>query len=86
VDCIFGIAINEQLGDSIIVTVIATGFDDAPEKAGGKKRRSQHTAAEPQLFTKPTIQTPGNPGVVTSVEDGNAAGQDDQIPNFFFNR
>lgn len=83
VDCIFGIAINEQLGDSIIVTVIATGFDDAPEKAGGKKRRSQHTAAEPQLFTKPTIQ---NPGVVTSVEDGNAAGQDDQIPNFFFNR
>lgn len=87
VDCIFGIAINEQLGDSIIVTVIATGFDDTPEKPGSKKRRSQHSAAaDAQLFTKPTIQTPGNPGVVTSVEDGNAAGQDDQIPNFFFNR
>lgn len=27
VDIIFGIAINESLGDSIIVTVIATGFD-----------------------------------------------------------
>ena len=26
VDCIFGIAINEQLGDAIIVTVIATGL------------------------------------------------------------
>jgi len=87
VDCIFGIAINEQLGDSIIVTVIATGFDDTPEKQGGKKRRSQHSSAgEAQLFTKPTIQTPGNPGVVTSVEDGASAGQDDQIPNFFFNR
>jgi cell division protein FtsZ len=27
VDIIFGVAINEQIGDSIIVTVIATGFD-----------------------------------------------------------
>lgn len=28
VNIIFGVAINENLGDSIIVTVIATGFDD----------------------------------------------------------
>ena len=28
VDIIYGVAINEQLGDSIIVTVIATGFDE----------------------------------------------------------
>lgn len=27
IDAIFGVAINEKLGDSIIVTVIATGFD-----------------------------------------------------------
>jgi cell division protein FtsZ len=27
IDIIFGVAINEQIGDSIIVTVIATGFD-----------------------------------------------------------
>ncbi|MBQ0066057.1 MAG: cell division protein FtsZ, partial [Firmicutes bacterium] len=36
VDCIFGIAINEQLGDAIIVTIIATGFEEtkaAPKKA-----------------------------------------------------
>ena len=26
-EIIFGVAINEQIGDSIIVTVIATGFD-----------------------------------------------------------
>ena len=32
VDCIFGIAINEQLGDAIIVTVIATGFEEPKEK------------------------------------------------------
>lgn len=28
IDIIFGVAINEQLGDSIIVTVIATGFEE----------------------------------------------------------
>ena len=84
VDCIFGIAINEQLGDSIIVTVIATGFDE-DEASHGKKRRSQRAPEKQSLFTKPTIETPGNPGVVTSVEEEPAKG-DDQIPNFFFNR
>ncbi len=29
-DIIFGISINERIGDSIIVTVIATGFDEKP--------------------------------------------------------
>jgi len=33
VDIIFGVAINDQIGDAIIVTVIATGFD-LPEKNG----------------------------------------------------
>ncbi len=31
-DIIWGLAINEQVGDGIIVTVIATGFDNATEK------------------------------------------------------
>lgn len=31
IDAIFGVAINEKLGDSIIVTVIATGFDHEEE-------------------------------------------------------
>lgn len=30
IDIIFGVAINENIGDAIIVTVIATGFDEAP--------------------------------------------------------
>lgn len=29
IDIIFGVAINENIGDAIIVTVIATGFDDS---------------------------------------------------------
>ncbi len=35
------------------------------------------------LFTQPKIQTPVNPGVVTSVEDSQDS--DEAIPNFFFN-
>ena len=33
IDAIYGVAINENLGDSIIVTVIATGFEEKEEKA-----------------------------------------------------
>ena len=86
VDAIFGIAINEQLGDSIIVTVIATGFDEKAGKHTNTKGNSSveiPTANGQNLFTEPGIKTPGNPGVVTSVEDGND--DDDSIPNFFFN-
>ncbi len=87
VDCIFGIAINEQLGDAVIVTVIATGFEEQTQKT--RKKRSENPQVQlaqssQALFTQPAIQTPVNPGVVTTaVEETN---QDDQIPNFFFNR
>lgn len=80
VDCIFGIAINEQLGDAIIVTVIATGFEEPKPVT---KKRSDNTARQESLYTQPTVKTPVNAGVVTSVEE---TSQDDQIPNFFFNR
>ncbi|MGM9946524.1 cell division protein FtsZ [Floccifex sp.] len=77
IDCIFGIAINEQLGDAIIVTVIATGFEETKQI---KKR-----ADAASLSTKQAIQpkAASSTGVVTSVEEIN---QDDEIPNFFFNR
>ena len=80
VDCIFGIAINEQLGDAIIVTVIAAGFEEPKPVT---KKRSDNTARQESLYTQPTVKTPVNAGVVTSVEE---TSQDDQIPNFFFNR
>lgn len=86
-DSIFGIAINEQLGDSIIVTVIATGFD---ENTNEKKSRRSAPAAAPAsdtgavpLFTQPKVSAPKPSGVSTSVSE---TGTDDSIPNFFFNR
>ena len=82
VDSIFGIAINEQLGDSIIVTVIATGLEEKP--ASKKASEPEIPMSNGQsLFTQPKIQTPVNPGVVTSVEDSQDS--DEAIPNFFFN-
>ncbi len=35
INTIFGAVINENLNDEVIVTVIATGFDDAREQVGG---------------------------------------------------
>jgi cell division protein FtsZ len=35
INTIFGAVINENLNDEVIVTVIATGFDDAREQIGG---------------------------------------------------
>ena len=77
IDCILGIAINEQLGDAIIVTVIATGFEE-PKQI---KKRADAAASNSKTYVQPKVAS--STGVVTSVEDIN---QDDEIPNFFFNR
>ncbi len=69
IDIIFGVAINEKIGESIIVTVIATGFDfhEEPEKAS------------PSI-----IKASSNEGVVKekAVETSNDA-EDGSIPDFF---
>lgn len=87
VDTIFGIAINEQLGDAIIVTVIATGFDDVAAPANNQKTQKsapKKQVSESRSITSPSrsTQTAAKPsGVSTSVSE---ADPDDTIPNFFF--
>ena len=71
VDAIFGVAINEKLGDSIIVTVIATGFEDTQEE--------QPAAAKATSFTAPK-QT------VNTVEDTADDEEQEVIPSFFARR
>lgn len=85
IDSIFGIAINEDLGDAIIVTVIATGFDDTQEPKKTRKTAAPRAAESSQnkLYTQPKVSTGRPSGVSTSVSE---AGNDDSIPNFFFNR
>ncbi|MEE3426155.1 MAG: cell division protein FtsZ, partial [Erysipelotrichaceae bacterium] len=73
IDIIYGVAINESLGEAIIVTVIATGFD-LPS--------TQHTSAAAQtnlIFDRPSTnkeEEAGKDEVVTNNDD-------DDVPAFF---
>lgn len=72
IDIIFGIAINEDLGDSIIVTVIATGFD--------LPKSSEPVAVKtPMANSKPVDN---EPVIEEVVEDDGAS----FIPSFFKQR
>lgn len=50
IDVIWGVAINEKLGDSIIVTVIATGFDSQPMEEPRLKQMVSNKAEEPARY------------------------------------
>jgi cell division protein FtsZ len=86
VDCIFGIAINEQLGDAIIVTVIATGFEEADAKKAKKKAQSDGlsteapSAVDAHAAAPKAVRSNNTTRVEAEPEDN------DEIPNFFFNR
>ena len=75
IDTIFGIAINEQLGDAIIVTVIATGFEQNSEPQETVVKSAPRTSA---TVVKPQ---PAAHSEATEVDD-----LDKSIPSFFFNR
>ena len=49
---IFGTSFNERLGEEVMITVIATGFD------GGKKRQPAATARRPGSWTRPAPAAP----------------------------
>lgn len=72
IDTIYGIAINENLGDAVIVTVIATGFD--------AKENTEPTVEPTFTYTAPkTIQTSPNENRVEKSEP-------DIFPKFFMNK
>jgi len=57
INTIFGAVINENLNDEIIVTVIATGFDQ-------NKNEPAHATSETQTRVEPTYQTDDDEGDV----------------------
>ncbi|MEG0329791.1 MAG: cell division protein FtsZ [Longicatena sp.] len=79
IDAIFGVAINEKLGDSIIVTVIATGFDTPEEEEEVippvAPKATFNQAKQQQTTTSSTPQ-------FQEVEDNDSEG----IPSFFMKR
>ncbi len=78
IDTIFGIAINEQLGDAIIVTVIATGFEQDNEPEEPKQVKPQPRVSNPGVRSEPSHASRR-----TAVQEDE---DDKEIPDFFFNR
>ena len=81
IDIIFGVAINDKIGESIIVTVIATGFDlPKPEAI---------PSAAPAAVTSPVSNQKGLEVESSSGLSFGTSGarveeeEDDTIPNFF---
>jgi cell division protein FtsZ len=73
VDIIFGVAINESLGDNIIVTVIATGFDLPKEN----------------ITTRPTVEATklvNDPSTIERFTPKEDEVDDSTIPGFFKSR
>ncbi|MEG0423981.1 MAG: cell division protein FtsZ [Erysipelotrichaceae bacterium] len=83
IDVIFGVAINEKLGDSIIVTVIATGFEDNHEDLIKTKKVNNERNS---TFTIPTRSEVVNE--TPHFEDVTRDDSDDEggIPTFFMSR
>ncbi len=94
VDIIFGSAINERLGDEIIVTIIATGF---PEDALDNKNKSVNKAAfqtnvapqtvkpaQPVSYAQPAPQPVPQPVVAQPRET--VSDDTEELPSFFKNR
>lgn len=77
IDIIFGVAINDKIGDSIIVSVIATGFD----LPGTEPAKEEEKVEE----VKPVVETAA--GVVAENDDDVAFGAEEEetnvIPGFF---
>ena len=93
INTIFGAVINENLNDEIIVTVIATGFEDNREPLYHNYQASNNTAkVEPQ---KETIQAPSRetsrqtiPSFAANsvIDDSDDDDDDDIIPSFLRKR
>ncbi|MDO4197635.1 MAG: cell division protein FtsZ [Erysipelotrichaceae bacterium] len=79
IDIIYGVAINESLGESIIVTVIATGFDLPTTKHSVSS--TQSTASTPEFFEPKTNDT-----AVKEKEETVTFVEEEDIPDFFKTR
>ena len=98
IDAIFGVAINEKLGDAVIVTVIATGFDkeekeeDPMDKMFSYSKQPKKTEAvdlTPHGFTKKEenyTATHAATHAKVNTQTTNDDEHEGKIPNFFMSR
>ena len=78
IDTIYGVAINNQLGENVIVTVIATGFELSSNGTAKPK-------TTPNLYVDNKQETVVTPTAVKK-EEVNIVEEDDDIPSFFKTR
>ncbi|SCS97864.1 cell division protein FtsZ [Staphylococcus caeli] len=91
VNMIFGTVINPELQDEIVVTVIATGFEDKPSSQGrkasntgfGSSAISNHTSKE-DTFTSSSASTSQSSD--NASEGRTHTTKEDDIPSFIRNR
>ncbi|WP_436860752.1 cell division protein FtsZ [Staphylococcus caeli] len=91
VNMIFGTVINPELQDEIVVTVIATGFEDKPSSQGrkasntgfGSSAASNHTSKE-DTFTSSSASTSQSSD--NASEGRTHTTNEDDIPSFIRNR
>ncbi|MCZ0776766.1 cell division protein FtsZ [Lactobacillus delbrueckii] len=71
VNIIFGTAINPNLGDEVVVTVIATGIDDEAEAAASKQLpgRGHQVSAPREKPAAPKILTPEEAALAAPVQE-----------------
>ncbi|ALX47390.1 cell division protein FtsZ [Lentibacillus amyloliquefaciens] len=87
VNVIFGSVINENLKDEIIVTVIATGFDES-QKEDNQPRQRPVMNQNQQAATRPSDETPPREPEQNQTKQNRSNQQDDEldIPTFLRNR
>ncbi|EPQ9670426.1 cell division protein FtsZ [Staphylococcus pseudintermedius] len=91
VNMIFGTVINPELQDEIVVTVIATGFEDKPSSQARKQGHSGFGASATPTSSKESSFGGGHTGQTSTQDKEVESGRshmtaDDDIPSFIRNR
>ncbi|MCI2768963.1 cell division protein FtsZ [Staphylococcus warneri] len=92
VNMIFGTVINPELQDEIVVTVIATGFEDKPSSQGRKASSTgfgssvNSTSSTSSVGKEESISSSASSSSSDIVTERNHTTKDDDIPSFIRNR
>lgn len=91
VNMIFGTVINPELQDEIVVTVIATGFEDKPSSQVRKQSNTGFGASASQQTTKESSFGTSSSSIPTHEKESESGRShsttaDDDIPSFIRNR
>ncbi|REH95422.1 cell division protein FtsZ [Staphylococcus felis] len=91
VNMIFGTVINPELQDEIVVTVIATGFEDKPSSQVRKQSNTGFGASASQQTTKESSFGASSSSIPTHEKESESGRShsttaDDDIPSFIRNR